>query len=68
MFDGVLRRMIDPVIERSAGAFVRAGISATALTLLGLAAALGRPAFIALGSSALTGAGLPVSVARRRRA
>jgi phosphatidylglycerophosphate synthase len=77
MLDGVLRRMVDPLIETSAAAFVRAGVSATALTLVGLAAGLAAAAFIALGSGAVPALvclflsraadGLDGAVARRTR-
>ncbi|HZH52378.1 MAG TPA: CDP-alcohol phosphatidyltransferase family protein [Microvirga sp.] len=48
MLDGLARRVIDPPLDRVAARLARAGISADALTMLGLAAGLGAALMIPL--------------------
>lgn len=50
MLDGVMRRVIDPVLALWAGRLARAGWTANGMTLLGLGLGLGAAALIALGS------------------
>jgi phosphatidylglycerophosphate synthase len=51
MFDGVLRRGLDPAIDRVAAWLVRRGVGATEVTLVGLAAGLLAAAAIATSLS-----------------
>lgn len=48
MLDGWVRRMIDPPLDRAGERLARAGISADAVTMLGLAAGLGAALMIGL--------------------
>ena len=50
MFDGMLKRRIDPVLQRLAGALHRTGLSADGVTAAGLALGLGAALAIGLGS------------------
>lgn len=53
MLDGWVRRRIDPGLDRMAGVLARAGVSADALTLLGLGAGLAASLAIGLRLDAL---------------
>lgn len=50
MFDAVLRKVIDPVLDRAGRLVARTGIHADALTLLGFATGMAGAAMIAIGS------------------
>lgn len=49
MLDGRMRRLIDPPLTLAGGVLARAGISASAVTLVGLAFGLGAALIIAIG-------------------
>lgn len=53
MLDGVLRRLLDPALDRAGRALARRGVGPDALTLAGLAAGLGCAAAAALSADAL---------------
>ena len=50
MFDGMLKRRIDPALQRLAGALHRTGVGADGVTAAGLALGLGAALAISLGS------------------
>ncbi|RYE85742.1 MAG: CDP-alcohol phosphatidyltransferase family protein [Hyphomicrobiales bacterium] len=50
MFDGMLKRLIDPALQRLAGALQRTGVGADGVTAAGLALGLGAALAIGLGS------------------
>lgn len=52
MFDGVLKRRIDPALDRIAAGLARAGLGADAVTVAGLATGLAAALAIALGAVA----------------
>ena len=51
MLDGLMRRLIDPPLDRAGRALARIGVSADALTFVGLLAGLAAAAFIVAGAN-----------------
>lgn len=53
MLDGVVRRAIDPTLDKIGGALARAGVGANTVTLIGLALGVAAAAMISFGVGAL---------------